>query len=114
MSELADSNISIVNDVFIKQMVFRKAGDRVMTHAHVYDHQSLLATGRLKLTVDGAASYWQAPSILVIQQGKYHEMEALEDHTVAYCIHAIKGADHIDEAEPLVIGLPNTALSQLA
>jgi quercetin dioxygenase-like cupin family protein len=114
MSELAEPNISIVNDAFIKQMVFRKAGDRVMTHAHVYDHQSLLATGRLKLTIDGEESYWQAPSILVIQAGKYHLMEALDDQTVAYCIHAIKGADHIDDAEPLVMGLPNTALSQLA
>jgi quercetin dioxygenase-like cupin family protein len=114
MSELAESNISIVNDVFIKQMVFRKAGDRVMTHAHVYDHQSLLATGRLKLTMDGAESYWQAPSILVIEAGKYHLMEALEDQTVAYCIHAIKGADYMDDAEPLVIGLSNRVLSQLA
>jgi quercetin dioxygenase-like cupin family protein len=114
MSELAESNISVVNDVFIKQITFRKAGDTTVTHAHVYDHQSLLAVGRCKVTVDGEVSFWQAPSILVIQAGKHHQIEALEDGTVAYCIHAIKGAESIDEADPLVMGLSNRELSQLA
>jgi quercetin dioxygenase-like cupin family protein len=114
MSELAESNISIVNDVFIKQMVFKNKGDMIVSHAHVHDHQTLLGVGSLEVTVDDLAITYRAPTIILIQAGKYHAIEALEAGTVAYCIHAIKGADHIDEAEPFVIGISNRALSQLA
>ena len=114
MSELADCNISLVNDVFIKQMIFKDKGDLAVTHAHVYDHQTLLSVGALKVTVDEVPTIYLAPTIIVIQAGKYHCLEALEPGTVAYCIHRLKGSDCVDEAESLVVGLPNTALQGLA
>jgi len=114
MSELADSNISLVNGVFVKQMRFRKAGWIARTHAHNYDHQTLVASGRLMVTVDGIVSFYQAPSILVIEAGKQHLLEALDDETVAYCIHAVTGSDNLDDAESLVVGVPNAALHDLA
>jgi quercetin dioxygenase-like cupin family protein len=114
MSELAESNISLVNDVFIKEMVFVKKGWIAQTHAHVYDHQTLLAAGALRVTVDGVSEEWRAPKVLIIAAGKLHRLEALEDGTVAYCVHAVKGGDTIDEAEPLVQGQENVALTNLA
>ncbi len=108
MSELADSNISVVNNVFIKQMVFPYRGYRVMTHAHVYDHQTLLAVGAVRLTVDRISTEYHAPAILVIHAGKHHGIEALADGTVAYCIHAM--ADGVD----FVQDIPNEALAHLA
>lgn len=107
MSELADSNISLVNNVFIKQMVFVKKGSWAVTHAHTYDHQTLLASGRLRMTLDGQTTELTGPCIIVIQAGKHHAFEALEDGTVAYCIHAIKNGETIDEADPLVQGQAN-------
>jgi quercetin dioxygenase-like cupin family protein len=107
MSELAESNISVVNNVFIKQLFFALAGQQAITHAHVYDHQTLLAVGALRLTVDGVATEYQAPAILVIAAGKHHGMTALVDGTVAYCIHAMND-------EPLVMGIENDQLTQLA
>ena len=113
MSELADVNLSLVNDVFIKEMVFREKGWKALSHAHIYDHQTLLASGALRVTVDGEARDYRAPKIIVVQAGKYHMMESLEPNTVAYCIHAVKGGASIDEAEPLVEGTPNAALPSL-
>lgn len=114
MSELADSNISVVNGIFIKQMRFRKKGWIARTHAHNYDHQTLVTTGSLKVTVDGMESIVLAPNAMLIQAGKPHLLEALEDETVAYCIHRVKGSDNLDEADSLVVGMPNAALHDLA
>jgi len=108
MSGIADSNISVVNNVFIKQMVFPLVGYRVVTHAHVYDHQTLLAVGAVRMTVDGVSTEYQAPAILIIQAGKHHGIEALKDGTVAYCIHAMTGE------EDLVQGIPNESLAHIA
>jgi quercetin dioxygenase-like cupin family protein len=113
MSELAESNISVVNDVFIKQITFPRAGMTMMTHLHVYDHQTLVAAGRLCVIVDGEESYYQAPSIIVIEANKHHALVAMDDHTIAYCIHAVKGGETIDEAEPLVQGSANADLHHL-
>ena len=107
MSELADSNISCVNNVFIKQMVFRKAGQIAVTHAHTYDHQTLVATGALRVIVNGHVTEYRAPAIIIIAAGQHHGLEALVDQTVAYCIHAMTD-------EPLVQGIENDALHSLA
>jgi quercetin dioxygenase-like cupin family protein len=112
MSQLADSNISVVNNVFIKQMTFKDAGDYVLQHAHMYDHQTLIATGGVRVTVDGIETEYLAPSIIVITAGKFHQLVSLAPQTVAYCIHAIKGGETLDEAEPLVEGLKNTEVEE--
>lgn len=114
LSELADSNISLVNNVFIKQMVFRGIGWTVMTHAHVYDHQTLLSVGALRVTVGAEVTDYQAPTIIVVKAGLHHRMESISDFTVAYCIHAINGSACVDDAESLVMGQSNAALTQLA
>lgn len=107
MNEFCAVNVSLVNDVWVKQMVFRK-GDIAQTHAHTHDHQTLLAVGRLRVTTDQEVRVYQAPAILLITKGTHHRMEALEDGTVAYCIHALR------EGDTLVEGVPNEALHALA
>lgn len=111
MSELADSNISMVNGVFIKEVIFREAGWIAKTHAHTYDHQTLLSVGALRITVDGKTADYHAPCIIVIQAGKHHQLEALSP-SVAYCIHRMDG--DVDDAEPIVQGVANAELSNLA
>lgn len=114
MSELADTNISIVHGVFIKSMVFKRQGDTVLTHKHTYDHQTLLATGALCISIGAESQTYQAPTIIVIHAGKAHFMRSLMDNTVAYCIHAVQGGDEIDDADPLVMGRANHSLVNLA
>ena len=113
MSELSESNISVVNNVFIKQMVFALAGQRAVTHAHLYDHQTLLASGSLRIIVDDVRRDYRAPAILLIQAGKHHGMEALEDGTVAYCIHAMTHGETLDEADPIVQGVENRQIEEM-
>ena len=114
MSELADVNISLVNDVFIKSIHFTEKGWIARTHAHVYDHQTLLAAGMLRVTVEEEEHVYTAPHIIVVKAGKHHMLEALEDNTLAYCIHAIKGGTCVDDAGSLVIDKQNSELTNLA
>ncbi len=108
MSEFTDVNWSVVHNVWIKQMVFKEKGDRARTHVHAYDHQTLLAVGRLRVTVGEYVKEFTAPAIVVILKGMPHTLEALESNTVAYCIHAVH------DEEPVVVGTPNDQLHSLA
>lgn len=89
------SSISCVANVFVKQMVFEKAGDVNEGHAHVFDHQTLLARGSVKAVVDNKTSYFTAPQIIFIKAGITHEFTATEDNTVCYCIHALRDGDDV-------------------
>ena len=50
--------ISNVSNVCIKQMYFAKAGDEMPGHSHVYDHQTLLAHGSVRVTVGDVVKDW--------------------------------------------------------
>lgn len=83
-------HIGCVANLFSRMMVFEKAGDIEIGHTHQFDHLTLLAKGVLKVTVDGAVTEFTAPQMIYIHKDKVHELEALSDGTVAYCIHALR------------------------
>lgn len=85
--------ISCVGSMFIKQMHFVSAGDVMEGHSHTYDHQTLVAYGSVEIEVDGLTTQFKAPQIIYIRAGKDHKLTALEDNTVAYCIHPLKEND---------------------
>lgn len=71
---------------------------RVLTqHRHKFDHLSILATGTVRVTVDGVAREVTGPACLTIAAGKMHEVAALTD-AVWFCVHATDCADaeHVD------------------
>lgn len=74
-------------------MVFALAGDKEKGHTHQFDHLTLLAAGTLQITVEGAATVFKAPHMIYIHKDKNHELLAMEDNTVAYCIHALRKED---------------------
>jgi quercetin dioxygenase-like cupin family protein len=77
--------------ISIKQMALKK-GWIVPQHAHVYDHYTMLAHGRMQVWVeDILLNEYKAPSAIFIEKGKKHRMVAMEDDTVAYCIHNMHG-----------------------
>jgi quercetin dioxygenase-like cupin family protein len=78
-----------VSNLFSRMMHFEKAGDTEQGHTHQFDHLTLLATGKLQITVDGVVSEFTAPHMIYIRADKNHELVALVDETVAYCIHAL-------------------------
>jgi hypothetical protein len=93
MNELPDGPevaIGCVANLWSKMMHFKKAGDTEYGHAHVFDHLTLLVKGKIKIAVDGIDSEFVAPQMIYIKAGKVHELTALEDDSMAYCIHALR------------------------
>jgi hypothetical protein len=91
------SRISLVANTWVKQMNFVKAGDVNDGHTHIFDHQTLLAKGKVKVTVNGKDSEFTAPTIIFIRAGFEHQIEALEDDTICYCIHAIRDGERVED-----------------
>jgi hypothetical protein len=87
------ASIAYVSNLWSKMMVFTRKGDTEQGHAHTFDHLTLLAHGALQVTIDGVASEFKAPHMIYIKKDKVHELVALEDNTVAYCIHALRDID---------------------
>lgn len=85
--------ISLVSNIWTRMMHFVNAGDQEQGHIHTYDHVTLLATGKLEVVVDGIATVFEAPNMIYINKDKKHQLTALEDNTVAYCIHALRNKD---------------------
>lgn len=81
-------------------MYFQKAGDANEGHVHNYDHITLLAYGSVRVHVDGNTTEFKAPHMIYIKAGKSHYIEALEDGTVAYCVHALRDKDTEDVLDP--------------
>ena len=95
--------IGSVANVFSRQMHFEKAGDFEMGHTHDFDHLTLLASGSLRITVDGQITDYKAPHMIYIHKDVNHELLALEDNTVTYCIHAIRDGETGDILDPAMI-----------
>jgi hypothetical protein len=89
--------ISVVANTWIKQMHFVKAGDINDGHTHLFDHQTLLGKGSVKVTVNEKVSEFKAPTIIFIRAGLKHQIEALEDDTICYCIHAIRDGERVED-----------------
>src|SRR5436309_654435 len=102
ISQLAEVNLSLISNLWIKQLVFKTAGMMALSHAHSFDHQTLLATGRLRVYVDDAhVRDFTAPQIIIVRAGQHHCFVALEDNTAAYCIHAVRIGERVDDiADP--------------
>jgi len=82
--------IALVSNLYVRAMTFERAGMCELGHSHTFDHLTLLATGSIRLTVDGVTTDFKAPHMIYIAKDKVHELEALEDNTVAYCVHALR------------------------
>jgi len=90
-------SIGCVSNLYSRMMHFEKAGDTEQGHKHQFDHLTLLATGKLKVTVEGVVTEFTAPHMIYIHKDKNHELVALEDNTVAYCIHALRDRNKTDD-----------------
>lgn len=92
-----DSKISLVANTWVKQMHFKKAGDVNPGHKHVFDHQTLLAKGKVKVIVEEKVTEFTAPTIIFIRAGFEHTLVAIEDDTICYCIHAIHDGERVED-----------------
>lgn len=89
--------ISCVSNLFSKMMHFQKAGNIEYGHCHKFDHLTLLANGSLRVTIGGVSTDYKAPHMIFIRKDIEHELLALEDNTVAFCIHALRRGEGVDD-----------------
>lgn len=91
-----------VGGVYAKELWLEHVGDKVLSHSHTYDHLSLVARGRVRVTVDGVTTDYPARSAVNVKAGKEHMIEALEAGSLWYCIHSVPedlvGEDVLDAA----------------
>jgi hypothetical protein len=89
--------IGCVANLYSRMMHFQNAGDIEQGHKHTFDHLTLLASGSLEVTVDGNVTVFDAPHMIYINKDKNHQLRALVDNTVAYCIHAMRNGDGVND-----------------
>lgn len=82
--------INCVSNLFARMMYFENAGDIEQGHTHPFDHLTLLAKGKLRVTINGQTTDFKAPQMIFVKAELKHELMALADGTVAYCIHALR------------------------
>jgi quercetin dioxygenase-like cupin family protein len=95
-----ETKMTCVKNLWTRQMYFAKAGDANEGHVHNYDHITLLAYGSVRVHVEGNITDFKAPQMIYVQKGKSHFIEALEDGTVAYCVHALHDKDSEEILDP--------------
>lgn len=76
---------------YAKQMTL-PAGHYAETHKHTHDHLSILASGRVLVTVDGATSAHEGPTCITIPAGAAHRIDAVTD-SEWFCVHATSETD---------------------
>ena len=90
-------DLKLVDNVFVKMHQFLNVGDTHHGHAHVFDHITLLATGKVLMKHDNGEQEYTAPHLIVTPKGITHQFIALENNTVFCCIHAIRDGDGVDD-----------------
>lgn len=86
--------------VYIKQTAI-PAGVRLDMHTHTFTHKSVLAAGRVRLTVGDEVRELDAPAVLTVREGVPHAVEALTP-AVWLCVHATDALDANDIDHHLV------------
>lgn len=111
--------ITCVSNVYTRMMHFEKSGVKELGHKHYYDHAMLLASGSMKVSVydPDKKEYhpevdYKAPSMVFIRKGLIHQLEALEDNTVAFCVHALKDEDE-QIIDPSMIPVPSSLIETI-
>ena len=77
--------------VYAKEMHLPK-GYMAVSHAHLYDHLSILAKGVAVVKTDNSETTYTAPACIEIKKSLYHSITALEDVSW-FCIHATQETD---------------------
>lgn len=87
--------------VYAKQMMLPK-GYFALSHAHEYDHLSILASGKVIVKTDEGTQEFTAPACLTIKKHLNHSITALED-AYWFCIHATEETDPDKVDEVLIM-----------
>ena len=96
-------NVGLVSNLFVRQMHFPNVGDFEQGHAHSFDHLTLLAKGKLAVKINDEVTEFTAPQMIFIKAELQHELTALSENTVAYCIHVLRDQTTSDILDPTMV-----------
>ena len=93
------NKVSIVSNVWIREIQLEEKGESYGGHSHTFDHQHLLAVGSISVTQEGVeeAQIFTAPQMIFIPRNKAHSFKALTDTTLGYCLHPIRDGHRIED-----------------
>jgi hypothetical protein len=89
--------IAFISRVWVKLMFFENAGDSSFGHTHVFDHTTILSVGSVRVISENETKEYVAPCLIVIPKNVKHQIVALQDGTVASCVHALRKGDGMDD-----------------
>ena len=92
-----ETKIACVSNLWVRTMHFTKVGDRNEGHIHNFDHITLLSNGSVEVDVEGNKTTFKAPHMIYIAAGKRHFLTALEDNTIASCLHALRTGEREED-----------------
>ena len=87
----------VSGNIYIREMLFEKAGDVVDGHAHNFDHTTYVVRGALLIeAVDDAGNVTKSAtkratdghSWVLITAGVIHRLTALENNSLGHCIYS--------------------------
>lgn len=88
------SELGYFGNIWVRQNFLEFAGDIHPGHRHHFDHVSLLALGKVRVTIEGyPPKDFSAPTFIIIKKEHKHTFEALEDGTLWYCVFALRDVD---------------------
>lgn len=98
---MAEPKVKIIaiSNVYARCMYFENKGDIELGHCHTYDHGTLVSSGSVLVEMlddDGnilGSRPFIAPAFVFINKLKKHRITALENKTVAVCIHAMRDVE---------------------
>jgi len=101
--------IDAIEHYFIAGLYLRKMrlipGESVVSHKHVYDHATIIASGTCLVWIDGKDSgLYEAGDILKVRANTQHRMEAQTSCEII-CCHAVDPSAELDDLDNLAIGL---------
>lgn len=100
--------IGCAGNVYIRMMTFPEVGSVENSHKHVFDHIQILATGKVKITVNGESSEHTAPKMIYIKKDTVHSIVASEPNTTVMCVHGLRdgyGGNDIIPIESIPAGV---------
>ena len=87
-------DLGFFGNVWVRQNVLQKRGDKSLGHKHHFDHVSLLTKGSVTVEVEGyEPQTYTAPTFIIIKKEHVHTFEALEDDSQWYCVFALRTLD---------------------
>lgn len=95
--DLGEGNEIASGNIYIRQNLLARAGDKLNGHQHEFDHTTLFMSGEFELTArkDGVVIAQEkiiAPDIRLILASVVHEIVALVDDSAFWCVYSHRDA----------------------